>query len=97
AGNAASRELAATPDRALLAPARSATVTAPPLLRWTPVRGARYYNVQLLRGDRKVLSAWPRRAELQLDARWRFRGRARRLAPGRYRWFVWPGQGPRRA
>jgi hypothetical protein len=97
AGNAASRELAATPDRALLAPARRATVTAPPLLRWTAVRGARYYNVQLLRGDRKVLSAWPRRAQLQLEATWRYRDRERRLAPGRYRWFVWPGKGRRRA
>ena len=97
AGNAATRELAATPDRALLAPAPRATVTAPPLLRWTAVRGARYYNVQLIRGDRKLLSAWPRRAQLQLDATWRFRGRERRLAPGRYRWRVWPGKGPQRA
>jgi hypothetical protein len=95
AGNAASRELAATPDRALLAPARRAAVTAPPLLRWTPVRGARYYNVQLLRGGRKILSAWPRRAELQLKPSWRFRGKRYRLKPGRYRWFVWPGFGRR--
>jgi hypothetical protein len=97
AGNAASRELAATPDRVLIAPARRATVTAPPLLRWTPVRGARYYNVQLLRGGRKILSAWPRRAELQLKPSWRFRGKRYRLKPGRYRWFVWPGKGPRDA
>jgi hypothetical protein len=95
AGNTASRELLATPGPHLLAPARRATVTAPPRLRWTPVRGARYYNVQLMRGGRKVLSAWPRRAALQLDAAWRYRGEPRRLKPGRYRWFVWPGEGPR--
>ena len=83
------------PGPRLLGPPRRATVTAPPLLRWTSVRGARYYNVQLFRGSRKVLSAWPREAQLQLKPRWRFRGRGRRLADGRYRWYVWPGKGPR--
>jgi hypothetical protein len=96
AGNAASRELAATPDPALLEPAKRATVAAPPLLRWTPVRDARYYNVQLLRNGRKILSAWPRRAQLQLEASWRYRGRRYRLKPGEYRWYVWPGKGPRK-
>jgi hypothetical protein len=96
AGNAASRELAAVPDRALLEPAKRASIAAPPLLRWTPVRGARYYNVQLLRDGRKILSAWPRRAELQLKSRWRFHGRRYRLKPGEYRWYVWPGKGPRK-
>jgi hypothetical protein len=96
AGNATSRELTATPDRALLAPAKRAQVAAPPLLRWTPVRGARYYNVQLLRKGRKILSAWPKQAELQLKPAWRFHGRRYRLKPGEYRWYVWPGEGPRR-
>jgi hypothetical protein len=59
------------------------------------VRGARYYNVQLLRGDRKILSMWPARARLQLKRAWRFDGHRRRLRAGRYRWLVWPGRGPR--
>jgi hypothetical protein len=95
AGNAASRELSGVPDRRLLAPARRATVAGPPLLDWTAVRGARYYNVQLFRGDRKILSAWPTRSKLQLRARWRFRGKRRHLVPGVYRWYVWPGLGRR--
>jgi hypothetical protein len=97
AGNSASREFVATPRRQLLEPPRGAVVNAPPLLRWTPVRGARYYNVQLFRGERKILSAWPRRADYQLKDRWRYRGRRYRLKDGRYHWYVWPGEGPRAA
>ncbi|MBA2359637.1 MAG: hypothetical protein H0V79_01655 [Actinobacteria bacterium] len=78
---------------ALFAPAAGARVTRPPLLRWRPVRGASYYNVQLYRAGRKVLSAWPTRTRLQLRAQWRFNGRAQRLEPGVYRWYVWPGRG----
>ena len=67
----------------------------PPLLRWTPVRGARYYNLQLWRRGRKILSVWPARPRYQLKGRWKFGGGSWRLEPGRYRWFVWPGFGPR--
>jgi hypothetical protein len=67
----------------------------PPLLRWTPVRRARYYNVQLFRGGRKVLSVWPARPLYQLKKSWSFRGKRQRLVPGHYHWIVWPGFGPR--
>jgi hypothetical protein len=97
AGNAASRELSAEPKRALLSPARRAIVSAPPLLSWSPVRGARYYNVQLLRDGRKILSAWPKRAAFHLKQHWRFRGKRYRLKPATYRWIVWPAKGRRRA
>jgi len=66
------------------------------MLRWTPVRNATYYNVQLYNGG-KVLSAWPAHARLRLGRRWRFGGHLHRLKPGRYRWYVWPGFGPRSA
>jgi len=61
--------------------------TSRPLLRWTPHRGARLYNVQVfrVRGQRvtKVVSAFPRSN--------RYRVPAKRLAPGeRYVWRVWP-------
>jgi hypothetical protein len=59
------------------------------------VRGARYYNLQLWRRGRKILSVWPARPRYQLKRRWRYGGRSWRLGPGRYRWFVWPGFGPR--
>jgi hypothetical protein len=67
----------------------------PPRLEWTPVRGARYYNLQLWRNGRKVLSTWPARPRFQLKRHWKFGGRSWRFEPGRYRWLVWPGFGPR--
>ena len=73
------------------------TVTRAPVLRWRIVAGARYYNVQLFRGARKVLSAWPVRARLRVHRTWRYGGVRRRLAPGVYRWYVWPGYGRRAA
>jgi RTX calcium-binding nonapeptide repeat (4 copies) len=74
----------------LLSPARTAVISKPPLLRWKPAPGARSYNVQLWRGNRKLLSRWPLRPRLQLHARWRYNGRWYRLRPARYRWYVWP-------
>jgi len=95
AGNDASRTLRVVPGPRLREPAAKQQLAAPPLLRWTPVRGARYYNVQLKRGGKKILSRWPGAAQLQLPETWRFKGRRHRLKPGRYRWVVWPGKGPR--
>jgi hypothetical protein len=98
AGNVASRRFTVVPGPRLLAPGAAAHVPGAPMLRWTRVRGADYYNVQLFRGRHKVLSAWPARARLKLDRRWRYAGRRHRLARGhRYRWYVWPGHGARAA
>ncbi|MEA2358021.1 MAG: hypothetical protein QOI62_1281 [Solirubrobacteraceae bacterium] len=94
AGNATTAAVHVTPER-LLGPPAQARVTAPPVLRWHAIARASYYNVQLFRGGRKVLSAWPRRARYHLRRAWSFGGRDHRLAPGRYRWYVWPGYGPR--
>jgi hypothetical protein len=82
---------------ALLAPRAGARVTGAPLLVWRPVPRASYYNVQLFRGRTKVLSAWPTRPRFQLRPRWTYLGRQQRLAPGTYRWYVWPrlGRGAR--
>jgi hypothetical protein len=96
AGNVARRMLTVVPGPRLLGPAAGAVVGGPPRLRWTKLRGADYYNVQLFRGRRKVLSAWPSKPRLQLDRRWRYAGHKRRLKRGKpYRWLVWPGEGPR--
>src|SRR6185295_19279344 len=95
AGHATRRVLTVRPTARLLAPGVDARPKRPPRLRWKRSPKARYYNVQLYRGKRKVLSAWPRRTRLQLHSAWRYGGRWQRLAPGTYRWYVWPGYGPR--
>jgi hypothetical protein len=69
--------------------------TSLPRLEWRSVPGARYYNVQLFRGHRKILSAWPVGTHLKLRASWTFKGRRYRLTPGRYNWYAWPGFGSR--
>lgn len=48
------------------------------------------YNVQLWRGNRKILSRWPVDTHLQLRARWHYRGHLYHLIAARYRWYVWP-------
>jgi hypothetical protein len=95
AANRSRTVVRARPGASLLSPANGAVLIAPPLLRWTAIRGASYYNVQLVRDGRKVLSTWPGRPRLQLKGRWKFEGHVRRLVPGHYRWAVWPGFGPR--
>jgi hypothetical protein len=84
-------------DSSGIAPAPGSVLVAGsrPLLEWPAVRRARYYNVQLFRDGRKVLSAWPEQPRLRLKLRWTYRGERQRLRPGRYRWMVWPGYGPR--
>ena len=75
---------------ALLSPAPAASISlkALPTLQWTPVKGARYYNVQLIRGH-KVLSAWPVRPSFRLRRTWTYNRQRQRLRPGKYRWYVW--------
>jgi hypothetical protein len=77
----------------LLAPRPNARVSAPPLLRWAPARTASYYNVQVWRGNRKILSSWPAGRQLRIPRAWSFEGRRYRLTPGVYTWYVWPGVG----
>jgi hypothetical protein len=93
AANQASKTLEFVARGALLYPAPGERVKKPPLLVWAAERGASYYNVVLVRG-RRVFSAWPVRARLQLPRAWTYHGRRYKLRPGTYRWFVWPGRGP---
>jgi hemolysin type calcium-binding protein len=87
----------ATSASATTRPRAGAVVSSPPLLRWTAVSGAEYYNVQLWRqgahATRKVLSRWPTRHRFQLRNHWRYRGRVRHFTPARYYWYVWPWLG----
>ncbi|MDQ3890062.1 MAG: Ig-like domain-containing protein [Actinomycetota bacterium] len=94
AGNASAPARAwARPHGRLLRPRDGSTVTTAPRLVWRGVRGATYYNVQLWRHGRKILSAWPHRARLRLHMRWTYNGGRYRLRRGEYRWYVWPGFG----
>jgi hypothetical protein len=92
AGNAASATVTVTATGPLLSPPPGARVTSPPVLTWTPVAHASYYNLQIVRG-RKILSVWPRRAYFRLPRSWSFDGHRYRLEDGVYHWYVWPGFG----
>jgi hypothetical protein len=112
AGNGAAKGLAvksavttstrAVPTRtagtsALTRPRTGARLDAPPVLAWRAVAKATYYNVQLYRGGQKILTAWPEGTTYRVQSTWRFDGRAYKLTPGTYRWYVWPGFGQRKA
>src|SRR5262249_38731123 len=100
AGNttSATATAAVPPAAAITATAKAkgtSTVTRRPTLRWRAQRDAKYYNFQLYRNGRKVLSAWPHGTHYTLRASWRFHRKTYKLTSGRYRWYVWPGYGPR--
>jgi hypothetical protein len=94
AGNAASKAAALTATGPLLSPLPGESVSSPPLLTWIPVSGARYYNLQLVRG-KKILSVWPHRPRFPVPRSWTFGGNRYQLSAGTYHWYVWPGYGSR--
>jgi hypothetical protein len=97
AGNfAAPTEVGARPS-AVFAPAWRAVVHNPPLVDWTAVRRATYYNIQLWRRGQKILSVWPSTSHYRLRARWTFRGKRYMLSDGPLTVYVWPGFGPKAA
>jgi hypothetical protein len=68
-----------------------------PTLTWRAKAKVKYYNLQLFRNGHKILSAWPTVAHYTLKPSWRYHGHTYKLTAGRYRWYVWPGYGPRAA
>jgi len=85
---------AATPKRLLLtAPPDGAKVKKPPKLVW--IGDANFFNVQVFRGNRKVLSAWPTKSAFLLKKTWKYDKRRYRMSAGAYRWYVWPAHGTR--
>jgi hypothetical protein len=94
AGNVASITIAVT-AAAIPEAVPSVKFNGLPRLHWRRVSGADYYNVQLYRGGRKILSSWPRRSQVQLQRRWTYGGHPFRLTPGLYHWYAWPGFGQR--
>jgi hypothetical protein len=94
AGNVATTRVRAQ-LRQLYAPAPGAKAAAGTPLRWVAAKGASYYNLQLFLDGHKVMSAWPLAASYTLPGSWSFEGKRHRLVRGVYRWYVWPGVGPR--
>jgi hypothetical protein len=72
-------------------------VAVAPILRWKAAPGADYYHVQLFRGGKRILAAWPPGPQLALRPAWSWGGSRYRLDRGTYRWYVWAGTGPRSA
>ncbi len=96
AANASRGMLAVIPPSILLrSPREGRVVHSPPLLMWQAVAKATFYNVQLFYGGRKILSAWPSTVKLGVKRKWTYAGRRFQLKRGAYRWYVWPGFGPR--
>ena len=93
AGNVASSTINLRPAVGIFSPTDGAVVKRPPVVMWSPVKKARFYNVQLWRGDAKVLTTWPRATKLGLRSSWSFSGKRQHLMNGRYRLFVWPAFG----
>jgi hypothetical protein len=88
----------ALPKQSLLkSPKDGARLRNAPKLLWSKNAEADYYNVQVFRGDVKVLSAWPVGPGLALRKSWKYKGKTYKLTRGLYRWYVWPGFGKRAA
>jgi hypothetical protein len=81
----------------IVSPADGAVVARPPLVAWSPVAKARFYNFQLWRGKLKVLTTWVRRPKLALEQRWTSQGRRYSLVDGPYELYVWPAFGTAKA
>jgi hypothetical protein len=67
-------------------PAPRAKVHGKVRLTWPGVKRAKYYNVQIYAGKRRILVSWPARRALQLP-------RAKLKRGTKYTWYVWPGLG----
>ena len=97
AGNVGNRTVRAVPGPRLIAPAAGAVVKGrkPPVLRWTPIRGARLLQRPAVPERTEDLERLADAGRLRLKRAWRFDGRRVRFEAGEYRWLVWPGFGAR--
>jgi len=93
AGNHSTRTVGLRPSVGIYAPVDGAVVRKAPLVAWSPVAEARFYNVQLWRGKAKLLTTWVQLPKLQLEPRWTLNGVRHSLVGGSYRLYVWPAFG----
>jgi hypothetical protein len=97
AGNRSSASKVIGRASRILSPRYGTVLSSPPLIDWTPVRNATYFNMQLWRDGRKILSVWPAESSYRLRATWTFGGKQYALTQARYRVYVWPGFGAKSA
>ncbi|HEX2302191.1 MAG TPA: hypothetical protein VHH57_01095 [Gaiella sp.] len=93
AGNRATKTVGLKPASGIYTPVEGAIVTRPPLVEWSPVSKARFYNVQLWRGRVKVLTTWVRAPKLKLKQTWALQGARQTLRDGKYLIYVFPAFG----
>ncbi|HKO75106.1 MAG TPA: HYR domain-containing protein [Gaiellaceae bacterium] len=93
AGNSSTASTARGRASKILSPQFDATLGGTPLIDWVSSRHATYYNMQLWRNGRKILSVWPLKSAYRLRSSWTFNGRQYTLGSDSYRVYVWPGFG----
>ncbi len=59
-------------------------------LAWAPAAGATAYDIDLLRGSKRVFHVRTHQTSIIIAVRTGARGPAGSLAPGQYEWIVWP-------
>jgi len=96
AGNESSKTIGLQPTKGIFVPAEGSVVAEPPVVQWVPVGKARFYNLQLWRGNLKLLTTWVKRPKLALPLHWRFQGARHSFVDGSYRLYVWPAFGTKR-
>lgn len=97
AGNASTAAGAWAWPTPISSPRYDAIVHHPPVVDWKPVRNAAYYNMQVWRDGRKLLSVWPAGSQYRLRSSWTFLGRRHMLTGGRVTVYVWAGFGAKAA
>ena len=70
----------------MFGPAPRAKVHGKVRLSWPVAKGARYYNVQVYAGKKRIFVSWPNGRALQVP-------RAKLKRGTKYTWYVWPGLG----
>ena len=68
----------------IVSPRYHAVVHTPPLVDWRSAPRATYYNMQVWRNGRKILSTWPAHSQYRLQSTWTFQGRRHVLSEVRY-------------
>jgi hypothetical protein len=97
AGNVSAMSTAQARPSKILWPQFGAIVRSAPVLDWVASRHASYYNLQLWRNGKKILSVWPVKSAFRVRSSWSFNGRHYTLSSDAYRVYVWPGFGPKYA